>query len=44
MHTTKMKADAGYGPTSAYFFEHFQALTAMQQSAYAPHGASGKVK
>jgi hypothetical protein len=40
----KVKADAGIGPTSAYFFEQNQALTALQQSAYAPHGASGKVK
>jgi len=39
-----MKAAPGYAPEAAYFFEHFQALTAMQQSAYAPHGASGKVK
>ena len=39
-----MKAATGIGPVAAYFFEQNQALTALQQSAYAPHGASGKVK
>ena len=39
-----MKAAPGIGPEAAYFFEQNQALTALQQSAYAPHGASGKVK